>query len=338
MAAERVFVTGGAGFIGSSLVRRLLESAPDTQVLTYDLLTYAGHLQNLEDLPGAERHRFVQGDIAEPDQVAEAFASFEPTCVVNVAAETHVDQSLHEPARFVRTNVAGTQVLLDACRKRGIRMLQVSTDEVYGSLPEPQSAKPGDPLVASSPYSASKAAADLLVLAAMKSHSQDVVITRCTNNYGPRQMPEKVVPLMTLRALAGETLPVYGDGLQERDWIHVDDHARGIAVALRRGRSGGIYHFAGRTTLPNLELVRSLLELTGAADSQVEHVKDRPAHDRRYALDDQATRDELGWAPEVTFEEGLASTVRWYRENTPWCMAVAGESFRAFLEKNYTHR
>lgn len=338
MAGKRIFVTGGAGFIGSALVRRLLAHTPDTLVRTYDLLTYAGHPQNLVGMPGEDRHELVQGDIADTDAVEAAMEAFAPTHVVNVAAETHVDQSLHEPARFVHTNVTGTQVLLDACRRRGLRMLQVSTDEVYGSLPEPQAAKPGDPLVASSPYSASKAAADLLVLAAVKSHGQDALITRCTNNYGPRQMPEKVVPLMTLRALAGEHLPVYGDGRQVRDWIHVDDHARGLVAALFQGRPGGIYHFAGRTTIPNLDLVHALIDLTGADAAQIEHVRDRPAHDRRYALDDQATRDELGWRPEVAFSSGLADTVRWYREHTAWCLDVAGEAFRTFLEKNYADR
>lgn len=338
MSSERVLVTGGAGFIGSALVRRLLSESPDVRVLTYDLLTYAGHRENLEDLPHPDRHELVVADIADPQALAAAFDAFRPTGVVNVAAETHVDQSLLAPARFVRTNVVGTQVLLDACLAAGIRLVQVSTDEVYGSLPEPQAATPDYPLVASSPYSASKAAADLLVLAAARSHDQDVVITRCTNNYGPRQTPEKLIPLMTLRAFAGDSLPVYGDGKQVRDWIHVDDHAAGVVAALHAGRSGSVYHFAGRTARTNLEVVRGILERAGDTGAVVEHVADRPAHDRRYALDDEATREELSWAPATTFEEGLAATVDWYRASTAWCLAVASDDLRSFLERNYAHR
>jgi dTDP-glucose 4,6-dehydratase len=338
MSSDRVLVTGGAGFIGSALVRRLLEDSPDVRVLTYDLLTYAGHRENLEDLPDAGRHELVVGDIADPEAVAAAFDAFRPTAVVNVAAETHVDQSLLAPARFVRTNVVGAQVLLDACRNAGVRLVQISTDEVYGSLPEPRAATPDYPLVASSPYSASKAAADLLVLAAARSHDQDVVITRCTNNYGPRQTPEKLIPLMTLRAFAGESLPVYGDGLQVRDWIHVDDHAAGIVAALRRGRPGRVYHFSGRTARPNLDVVRAILDRAGETGARVEHVADRPAHDLRYALDDEATREELAWSPVTAFEEGLAATVDWYRASTAWCLAVASDDLKSFLERNYAHR
>ncbi len=246
----RILVTGGAGFIGSAYVRHVLAADAGAQVLTYDLLTYAGHLANLEGLSDPDRHEFRQGDIANPDGVAAAFAGFRPTVVANFAAESHVDQSLLDPARFVRTNVMGTQVLLDACREAGVRMVHVSTDEVYGSLPEPEAAVPQSPLRPTSPYAASKAAADLLALAAARSHGQDVVVTRCTNNYGPRQLPEKLVPLMVLRALAGEDLPVYGDGRQVRDWIHVTDHAAGVHRALERGQGGRVYHFAGRTTVP----------------------------------------------------------------------------------------
>ena len=338
MDGERIFVTGGAGFIGSALVRRLLEAEPLASVLTYDLLTYAGHRENLEDLPDASRHELVVGDIADAEAVADAFERFGPTLVVNVAAETHVDQSLLAPSRFVRTNVLGTQVLLDACRRRGIRMVQVSTDEVYGSLPEPQSATPDFPLVPSSPYSASKAAADLLVLAAVRSHGQDALITRCTNNYGPRQMPEKLIPLMTLRALAGESLPVYGDGQQIRDWIHVDDHAAGIHAAMRRGESGRIYHFAGLAQPPNLEVVHAILAHVGNDDATIEHVTDRPAHDRRYALDDSESREQLAWKPAVTFETGLKDTVDWYRNGTDWCLTVASDDLKDFLERNYATR
>jgi dTDP-glucose 4,6-dehydratase len=334
----RILVTGGAGFIGSAYVRHVLAADGGAQVLTYDLLTYAGHLANLEGLSDPDRHEFQQGDIADPDGVAAAFASFRPTVVVNFAAESHVDQSLLDPARFVRTNVMGTQVLLDACRGAGVRMVHVSTDEVYGSLREPEAAVPASPLRPTSPYAASKAAADLLALAAARSHGQDVVVTRCTNNYGPRQLPEKLVPLMILRALAGEDLPVYGDGHQVRDWIHVTDHAAGVHRALERGRGGRVYHFAGRTTVPNLEVVGSILEAAGTAEARIRHVEDRPGHDRRYALDDGDTRQELDWAPRTPFDRGLAETVDWYRRNHPWVQKTASPELRAFLDRNYADR
>jgi dTDP-glucose 4,6-dehydratase len=335
---ERVLVTGGAGFVGSAFVRRLLAAEPTTRVISFDALTYAGHLENLEDLPDPDRHDFVRGDIAEGKDVAQAFAGLRPTAVVNFAAETHVDQSLLAPARFVRTNVVGTQVLLDACRKRGIRLVHVSTDEVYGSLPDGRSATPASPLAPTSPYAASKAAADLLVLAAWRSHDQDVLITRSTNNYGPRQLPEKLVPLMVLRALAGRPLPVYGDGLHVRDWLHVDDHAAGVHAALRRARAGSVHHLAGGNPKCNLAVVEAVREAVGRTDAEIRHVADRPGHDRRYAIDDRASRADLDWAPTVLFDEGLAATVAWYRENTVWCECTGSEELRTFLAKNYAER
>jgi dTDP-glucose 4,6-dehydratase len=337
-ADERVLVTGGAGFIGSAFVRCLLAAEESTRVLTYDLLTYAGHRENLEGLPGEERHELTVGDIADREAVARAFEAFRPTAVVNLAAESHVDQSLLDPKRFVRTNVLGTQVLLDACRESGVRLLHVSTDEVYGSLPEPEAATPGTVLAPSSPYSASKAGADMLAKAACVSHGQDVIVTRCTNNYGPRQLPEKLIPVLTLRAAAGENLPIYGDGEHVRDWIHVDDHARGLLAALRRGKPGALYHFAGRTSRRNLDIARAVLDLVGNTGASVEHVTDRPGHDRRYALDDDATRAELNWTTEVPFADGLAATVAWYRDHPAWCRVAAGEALKSFLERNYGGR
>jgi dTDP-glucose 4,6-dehydratase len=334
---DRVLVTGGAGFVGSALVRRLLERHAQARVVTYDLLTYAGHLANLEGLPD-ERHAFVRGDVADPAAVAEAFRAHRPTAVVNVAAETHVDRSLEDAQRFVRTNVLGTQVVLDAAHAARVPMVHVSTDEVYGSIAEPSRAGPDAPLAPTSPYAASKAAGDLLARAAVRGRRQDVRVTRCTNNYGPRQMPEKLVPLMVLRARRGERLPVYGDGLQVRDWIHVDDHADGLIAALVAGRAGAVYHFAGGAPRRNLDVVREICRAVGAAESLVAHVEDRPDHDRRYALDDAATRSELRWSPRVRFEEGLAATVRWYGENEAWCRAVASADHDAFLERNYAER
>jgi dTDP-glucose 4,6-dehydratase len=330
----RVLVAGGAGFIGSAFVRRLLAAEPATEVLTFDLLTYAGHRENLDDLADPGRHRLRIGDVADPAALAGAFADFRPTAVVNLAAESHVDQSLFAPARFVRTNVLGTQALLDACREADVRYVHVSTDEVYGPIPAPRAAGPDAALAPTSPYAASKAAGDLLVQAAWRSHGQDAVTTRCTNNYGPRQLPEKLVPLMTLRALAGEPLPLYGDGRHERDWIHVDDHVAGLHAALRRGRAGAVYHFAGEGPRANRDVVWAILSETGSR-SEVRLVADRPGHDRRYALDDAATRRELAWAPTVPFAAGLAATVAWYRDHPAWCAAVTGPELRAFLAAQY---
>jgi dTDP-glucose 4,6-dehydratase len=270
--------------------------------------------------------------------VAAVFREHRPTAVVNVAAETHVDRSLVDAQRFVRTNVLGTQVVLDAAHAAGVPMVHVSTDEVYGPVPAPARATPESPLLPTSPYAASKAAGDLLARAAARGRAQDVRVTRCTNNYGPRQMPEKLIPLMIVRARRGERLPVYGDGLQVRDWIHVEDHAEGIVAALRRGRRGAVYHFSGDAPRGNLDVVHAICRHVGAPLSLVAHVEDRPDHDRRYALDDAATRHELGWQPRVPFEEGLAATVRWYAANEPWCRAVSGDDHESFQARNYSNR
>lgn len=338
MAHQRVLVTGAAGFIGNAFLRRLLETDADVQAMTLDALTYAGHRENLEDLPGAARHVFRQGDVASAEDVAAAFAAFQPDAVVHLAAETHVDRSILDPAPFMRTNVHGTQVLLDACRAAGIRMVLVSTDEVYGDREDGTAATPDSPLRPSNPYAATKAAGDLLALAAHRTHGQDVLVTRCTNNFGPRQTPEKLIPLMTLRAQAGESLPIYGDGLQIRDWLHADDHADGLLAALARGAPGRIYQFAGGRGRTNLAIVQAILALAGGAPTQIEHVSDRPGHDRYYALDDAATRAELDWAPTRDFAPALEATVAWYLANPAWCRAVAGEGLRTFLEANYEAR
>lgn len=338
MASQTILVTGGAGFIGSALVRRLLTTQPDAQVITLDALTYAGHRESLADLPHPERHTLHVGDIADDQGVRDLLNAEKPDGVINVAAETHVDQSNLDARPFVRTNVLGTQVLLENTRRLGIPFVQVSTDEVYGSLPEPERATPETELDPTNPYAASKAAGDLMVLSAYKTHGQDVRITRCTNNYGPRQTPEKLIPLMTLRAMAGESLPVYGDGLQVRDWIHVDDHAAGIAAVLASGRAGTIYHFTADEPRTNLDVVHAILRHTKAGAEGIEHVADRPAHDRRYAIDDSASRTALGWAPRVGFDEGLEQTVDWYRTHADWCRAAASPALRAFLDENYGAR
>ncbi len=335
---RRVLVTGAAGFIGSAFLRQLLSAWPDVQAMTFDALTYAGHRENLEDLPGAERHTFRQGDVAEGEDVARAFADFAPEAVVHLAAETHVDRSILDPAPFLRTNVHGTQVLLDACRTAGLRLVLVSTDEVYGDRSDGVPATPTTALRPSNTYAATKAAGDLLALAAWRTHGQDVVITRCTNNYGPRQLPEKLIPLMSLRARAGEPLPIYGDGLQVRDWLHVDDHAAGLLAALARGEAGRVYHFAANRGRTNLEVVQAICAAAGADERLIEHVEDRPGHDRLYTLDDDATRRDLDWAPRRAFKAGIGETVAWYLENPAWCRAVAGEGLTTFLEANYRDR
>jgi dTDP-glucose 4,6-dehydratase len=326
----RFLVTGGAGFIGSNLVRHLLAQRPDADVVNLDLLTYAGHVESLSDVKGQPRHRFVHGDICDGALVRELMT--EVDVVLNLAAESHVDRSIVEDVPFVRTNVMGTATLLAAALEEGVeRFVQVSTDEVYGELPwsDPSA---GDasramfteetPLAPRSPYSASKAGADHLALAYHSTHGMDVVVTRCSNNYGPYQYPEKLIPLMITRALADRSLPVYGDGLHVRDWIHVDDHCRGLLAAVEQGEAGRAYNFGGNTERTNLSVVRDLLAILGKPDSLIEHVADRPGHDRRYAIDASRARTELGWEPQIEFREGLENTVAWYRANEAWCSAV----------------
>ncbi|MGF1657656.1 MAG: dTDP-glucose 4,6-dehydratase [Verrucomicrobiales bacterium] len=316
-----LFVTGGAGFIGSNFVRHVLEHYPQARVLNYDALTYAGHPSSIADLPTRykDRYRFVQGDIADQDQVQNLLGDDLFYAVVNFAAESHVDRSIHSSMDFIRTNIAGTQVLLDAARNSGVRrFVQVSTDEVYGSLGPEGRFSETSPLQPSSPYSASKCAADLLALAAHHTHGQDVVITRCSNNYGPFQFPEKLIPLMITRALNDEKLPVYGDGLNVRDWIHVSDHCRAVNSVLHQGRSGHIYNVGADSEMRNIDVVHMLLRELGKPESLIEFVKDRLGHDRRYAIDSAKIRQELDWKPLVHFADGLSQTIKWYRNNEAW--------------------
>ncbi|WP_307661112.1 dTDP-glucose 4,6-dehydratase [Streptomyces sp. V1I1] len=315
----RILVTGGAGFIGSEFVRQLMTGSLQIdapQVTVLDKLTYSGVQANLApvaDLPG---YRFVHGDICDPAVVDEVMAGQD--AVVHFAAESHVDRSIAGAMPFVITNVLGTQVLLDAARRHRVgRFLHVSTDEVYGSISEGSWAV-GQPLAPNSPYAASKAASDLMVLAHHRTHGMDVVVTRCSNNYGPYQFPEKVIPLFTTRLLAGEPVPLYGDGSNVRDWLHVSDHCRGLALALTRGRAGQVYHLGGGQELSNLELTAELLRATGASRELVEQVADRKGHDLRYSLDISGSRQELGYEPQIPFAQGLAETVAWYRDNHAW--------------------
>jgi dTDP-glucose 4,6-dehydratase len=312
----RVLVTGGAGFIGSEYVRRQLGADPAARVTVLDKLTYSGVEANLAPVAQAPGYTFVRGDVCDPDVVDEVTAGQD--AVVHFAAESHVDRSIEGAGPFVTTNVLGTQVLLDAARRHRVgRFVQVSTDEVYGSIGE-GSWTEDRPLAPNSPYSASKAGADLLALAHHRTHGLDVVVTRCTNNYGPYQFPEKVVPLFVTRLLDGKPVPLYGDGRHVRDWLHVSDHCRGIDLVLHGGRAGEVYHIGGGAELSNHKLTGLLLDALGAGWDRVEHVPDRKGHDLRYSLDDGKIREELGYAPRTSFEEGLADTVAWYRAHRSW--------------------
>lgn len=333
----RVVVTGGMGFIGSNFIRLLLRERPTWQIRNVDALTYAGNPENLADVaPGAEaagRYSFVHADIADGDAMRSLLRAG-GDAVVNFAAESHVDRSIESAEPFVRTNVLGTQQLLDAARAGGVgRFLQVSTDEVYGDLgPDDPPFTERTPLAPSSPYSASKAGGDHLVLSYHRTHGMDALVTRCSNNYGPYQFPEKLIPLMIVNAMEGSTLPVYGRGDNVRDWIHVEDHCRGVLAALERGRAGAVYNFGGDCERRNLDVVREIVAAVGAPASLIRFVPDRPGHDRRYAIDFSLAREELGWKPQYTFEEGLQATVAWYREHAGWWQRVREGAYRKSAE------
>ena len=313
-----VLVTGGCGFIGSNFVRHLLATDAAVAVVNLDALTYAGNLANLADLANDPRYTFIKGDITSRDDVRSAMQRG-VTDVIHFAAESHVDRSIQDSGPFVRTNVLGTQVLLDAAREFAVtKYVQVSTDEVYGSLGATGLFTEETPLHPNSPYSASKAAADLLVQAYHHTFGLPAVTTRCSNNYGPYQFPEKLIPLFVTRLLNDETVPVYGDGQQIRDWIHVLDHCRGVGAAWRKGKPGEVYNFGGRCEMANLDLTTLLLKLLGKPDTLIEYVKDRLGHDRRYAIDCTKAERELGWAPQATFDAGLRETIAWYQANASW--------------------
>jgi dTDP-glucose 4,6-dehydratase len=337
--SRTVLVTGGAGFIGSNLVRLLRRERPQWTVVNLDKLTYAGNAESLADLRDDPRHVFVRGDIANAELVEHILANHGVDAILNLAAESHVDRSILGPGIFVETNVSGTQVLLEAARQAGVkRFVQIGTDEVYGSLGASGKFTESSPLSPSSPYSASKAAADLLALAYGRTFGMEVVVTRCSNNYGPYQFPEKLIPLMIANALEGKKLPVYGDGLQIRDWIHVEDHCRALLAALTDGRPGEVYNLGSDNEWPNLRIVERLLEILGKGSELVEHVKDRPGHDRRYAIDASKARAGLGWAPRVGFDEGLEATVRWYVQHRDWWERIRTGAYRTYYERNYGGR
>ena len=334
-----LLVTGGAGFIGSAFVRMVRRRRPADVIVNVDVLTYAGNLENLRELERDAGHVFVRADIRDRATVERLIREHRVGAIVNFAAESHVDRSIQSAAPFLDTNVGGALSLLEAAQAAGgLRFLQVSTDEVYGSLGATGAFQETTPLAPRSPYSASKAAADCFAMAFHHTHGLDVVITRCSNNYGPYQFPEKLIPLMILNAFEGRPLPVYGDGQQVRDWIHVDDHCDAIDRVLTGGRSGEVYNVGAENERPNLDVVRAILALTGRDDSLIRHVPDRPGHDRRYAMDARKVREELGWRPQRDFTQGLAETVAWYRANGDWSARVRSGAYREYYERQYAER
>ena len=333
-----ILVTGGCGFIGSNFIREVLKTDPETSIINFDALTYAGNLANLADLANHPRYRFVRADITDRDAVLKALEGG-VQALINFAAESHVDRSIIDSGPFVKTNIVGTQILLDCARQAKVsRFVQVSTDEVYGSLGDTGLFTESTPLAPNSPYSAAKASADMLVRAYVHTFGIDAVITRCSNNYGPYQFPEKLIPLIITNIMRDQQVPVYGDGMQIRDWIHVRDHARGVEMAWRKGRGGEVYNFGGRCEMANLHLTKKLLSLLGKPESLIKYVQDRPGHDRRYAIDCSKAEAELGWQPTVTFEDGLRETIAWYQANQEWVAQVRSGEYLKYYDLQYANR
>ena len=334
-----ILVTGGAGFIGSNFIRYVLDTRSNANVVNLDKLTYAGNLDSLADVGDNPRYTFVRGDIADAALVENLLVEHEIEGVINFAAESHVDRSILEPEVFVTTNVLGTQNLLTLARKHGVtRFLQVSTDEVYGALGPTGKFREDTRLAPNSPYSAAKASADLLCRASFKTFDFPVIITRCSNNYGPNQFPEKLIPLMLINALSDKALPVYGDGKHVRDWIYVTDHCRAVDLIFERGVPGEVYNIGGDTERENIEIVRSILKFLDKPDSLIEFVEDRPGHDRRYAVDTTKLRTQLGWKPMTTFDEGLKQTVEWYVDNREWWRKIITGEYLEMYDRIYGSR
>ena len=337
-----IIVTGGAGFIGANFVYYELKNHPEDRIICLDKLTYAGNLETLEDAMKNENFRFVKGDIADKECVEILFEEEKPDIVVNFAAESHVDRSIEDPGIFLKTNIMGTQVLMDACRKYGIkRYHQVSTDEVYGDLPLDRPDlffTEETPIHTSSPYSSSKAGADLLVLAYHRTYGLPVTITRCSNNYGPYHFPEKLIPLMISRALADESLPVYGKGENVRDWLYVEDHCAAIDLVMRDGKVGEVYNIGGHNEKSNLEVVKIILDKLGKPESLITYVTDRPGHDMRYAIDPTKIHNELGWLPETKFEDGIEQTIEWYLNHKDWWENILSGEYQNYFEKMYKEK
>jgi dTDP-glucose 4,6-dehydratase len=333
----KIFVTGGAGFIGSNFIRYVLETKENFSIVNYDKLTYAGNLANLESVADNPNYEFVKGDICDAAAVETAMHGCD--AVIHFAAESHVDRSIYEPAPVIQTNVTGTFILLEVARRISLsRFVHVSTDEVYGDIPPGVFADEDFPLQPSSPYSASKAASDLLVRSYVRTYKFPAVITRSSNNYGPYQFPEKFVPLMITNAHSERALPVYGDGKQQRDWLHVEDNCRGILLVLEKGKIGEVYNIGGIDLEENLTLVRRILKLTGKSESLLSYVQDRPGHDRRYALNCKKMETELGWHPAIALEDGLRRTIDWYKNYELWLAGVRSREYLSYYEKYYENR
>ena len=337
-----IVVTGGAGFIGSNFVYYQLEKHPEDKIICFDALTYAGNMETLAEAMENPSFVFVKGDIADQGDVEGLFSRYKPDVIVNFAAESHVDRSIEDPGMFLRTNVLGTQTLMDACRKYGIkRYHQVSTDEVYGDLPldRPDLFFTEDtPLHTSSPYSASKASADLLVMAYHRTYGLPVTISRCSNNYGPYHFPEKLIPLMIINALHDKPLPVYGEGINVRDWLYVKDHCSAIDLIIRKGQAGDVYNIGGHNERQNIQVVKRILSELGKPESLITYVADRKGHDRRYAIDPTQIHNELGWLPATKFDDGIKATIKWYLDNEDWWQRIVSGEYQSYYEKMYSNR
>jgi dTDP-glucose 4,6-dehydratase len=346
-----ILVTGGAGFIGSNFVKLMLEKHQDYKIINIDALTYAGNLENLKDIDGNPNYEFIKVDVRDREKIEEIFKNNDITSVVNFAAESHVDRSIEEPEVFLTTNIIGTQTLLDVAKKswkvnpndkyckkykEGVKFLQVSTDEVYGALGKEGMFVETMPLMPNSPYSASKASADMIVRAYNETFGMPVNITRCSNNYGPYQFPEKLIPLMINNCLNEKDLPVYGDGMQIRDWLHVSDHCSAIDTVLHKGKDGEVYNIGGNNEKANIEIVKLIIGTLGKSEDLIKYVKDRPGHDRRYAIDNTKITTELGWEPAYTFEQGMKETIQWYLENTEWIENIMSGDYANYYDKMYT--
>jgi len=336
---QSILITGGAGFIGSNFVRYMLQNYPDVRVVNLDKLTYAGNLENLKDVEDNPNYHFVRGDICNQELVEYIVQKFEVDLIVNFAAESHVDRSILGPEIFIRTNILGTQVLLEVTKKFGIeRFIQISTDEVYGSLGPEGKFREDMPLLPNSPYAASKASADLLCRAYFKTFGVPVVITRCSNNFGPYQFPEKLIPLMIINALNDKPLPVYGDGKNVRDWIYVIDHCRAIDFVIQKGKPGEIYNIGASNEWQNIDIVKLILKKLGKPESLIKFVKDRPGHDRRYAMDWSKIKNELGWEPIYSFEEAITETINWYIQNESWWKRIISGEYQNYYQLWYGER
>lgn len=348
---KTILVTGGAGFIGSNFVKLMLEKHPEYKIINIDALTYAGNLENLKDIESNSNYEFIRVDIRDRKKIEEIFKNNDIASVVNFAAESHVDRSIEEPEVFLTTNIIGTQVLLDTAKKYwkvnpkdkyckdykpGVKFLQVSTDEVYGALSETGMFVETMPLMPNSPYSASKASADMIVRAYNETFGMPVNITRCSNNYGPYQFPEKLIPLMINNCLNEKDLPVYGDGMQVRDWLHVSDHCSAIDTVLHKGKNGEVYNIGGNNEKANIQIVKLIIGTLGKSEDLIKYVKDRPGHDRRYAIDNTKITTELGWEPAYTFEQGMKETIQWYLENTKWIENIISGDYSNYYENMYS--